>query len=307
MHVSAGPRSLPVAGQGAAAAADAPAPVTGPALERALLLAALAQLFRALRDPALGALARPPVPGATLPLGARVPGTSLELDPASAAACLGALLHGAPVPSDPLFAPALAAADYAARRAHYEGREPPTLQAMYAALARARAAARALDGASGATRATAPGAVDPWRAARIGGAFAAALLLGASEAACHAAAAAAARDGSPEASLADAGGVAAVDLRACRAAGENAARAVRHALAFTDIAPVAAIAPTPQDAPEPAARTVASLAQAESEFAAAVAALFPARYVPAILAAVADDATLRASPVDALLAFLVRN
>lgn len=302
-------------------------------LERAQLLAAFTQLFRALRDPEFAPLAHPPAPGTTLPLGARVPGTSLELEPATAAACLGALLHAAPEPVEAALAPALAAADYAARRAHYEGREPPTLQHVYAALARARVHARA----TGTALAAGAGhdAADPWRAGRAAGAFAAASLLGADDAACDAAARAAALDAAPKPAAAaplqlhaaaasddtdalqqraDARALAtqvdadAAPLAACRAAGENAARALRHALEARAAAPGGAQAECARIGPlAPAPCLQPSLPQVESRFRAAAEALFPARYLPGVLAPFADDQALRALPVDALLARLVRN
>ncbi len=200
----------------------------------ALLLSALTRVLRGLRDPALAALAGPPVPGATLPLGARLPGTSFELDPASAAASLGALVYdGVPAAVDAV-APALAIADYVARRAPYDGCEPPRVTELFAALDHAAALLAAL--------AQDPRAADdPWFAPRVAGAVAAALLLGADEPRRCAAALGAALDGSPPAPAAlraafgaAPGGDAALRLRLRRAAGENAARSVRHALAACD-------------------------------------------------------------------------
>ena len=69
---------------------------------RLLLVAALARLFDAQRAPAPAACLGPLLPGATLVGGARVPGSSLELEPSQAAwcvawlsadACIGALLQ----------------------------------------------------------------------------------------------------------------------------------------------------------------------------------------------------------------------
>lgn len=311
--MSAGLRPLPSDFATAPALGRAALPVTGAELlERAQWLATLTQLFRALRDPARAAFAAPPLAGATLPLGARVPGTSLELDPASAACSLGALLHGAPAPVEPAFAAALAAADYAARRAPYEGREPPTLRSLHRALAQARAQA---------TDVAACASADPWRTPRIVGAYAAALLLGTDQTIARAAAVAAARDASPGAAV-DPSDAAATLRRACQAAGENAARALRLALAAhieacaaTTTASVIATATTAATAtvlgagftPEVAPYDAALLQRIEAAFRAAVADLFPARYVPGILEAFADDAALRALPVDAVLARLVRN
>jgi hypothetical protein len=98
-------------------------------LERLQLLAAFTQMFRALRDPVRVAAAASAARLAARCRSARAcraPRSSSS--PRAAAFCLGALLHAAPVAVDAALAPALAAADHAARRAHYEGREPPTLR-----------------------------------------------------------------------------------------------------------------------------------------------------------------------------------
>ena len=49
--------------------------------------------FQALQYPACTRMIGPVVPGATLPGGARVPGTLLELDPVQAARCIGTLIR----------------------------------------------------------------------------------------------------------------------------------------------------------------------------------------------------------------------
>ena len=49
--------------------------------------------FQALKYPACTKLLGPVVPGATLPGGARVPGTSYELDPVQAAFNIGAMVR----------------------------------------------------------------------------------------------------------------------------------------------------------------------------------------------------------------------
>ena len=54
---------------------------------RHCLIDALGRGLEALRDPLCVALIGPLVPGAVMPGGARLPGTSLELDPAQAAFC----------------------------------------------------------------------------------------------------------------------------------------------------------------------------------------------------------------------------
>src|SRR6185437_16176648 len=62
------------------------------ATARLCFIDALARGFEALRDPECAALIGPLVPGALMPGGARVPGTSLELDPVQAAFCNGLML-----------------------------------------------------------------------------------------------------------------------------------------------------------------------------------------------------------------------
>lgn len=96
-------------------------------IARLCLVDALGRGFEALRDPECAALIGPLVPGALLPGGARVPGTSLELDPAQAAFCNSLLLCRAADgerAADSLGA-ILAVADYQARKATMEGESPP--------------------------------------------------------------------------------------------------------------------------------------------------------------------------------------
>lgn len=114
---------------------------------RHCLLDALAGGFEALREPACAALIAPLVPGAMMPGGARVPGTSLELDPAQAAFCTSLMLcqsasHG-PWPAsrsghaaDSLGA-LLAVTDYQARKAVMEGKSPPKMRDVLAAMVKA--------------------------------------------------------------------------------------------------------------------------------------------------------------------------
>jgi 2-methylcitrate dehydratase len=114
---------------------------------RQCLIDALARGFEALCDPECASLMGPLVPGAVMPGGARIPGTSLELDPAQAAFCLGVMLcrhqsgeHWLELP--PACAAAslgatLATADYVARRATMEGKSPPTVRDVLAATVKA--------------------------------------------------------------------------------------------------------------------------------------------------------------------------
>lgn len=114
---------------------------------RRYLIAALAGAFEALRDPECAALIGPVVPGALMPGGARVPGTSLELEPAQAAFCIGLMLGAAPEaehrvePRGPRLADALGAllagADYQSRKAAMEGKAPPAVRDLLAAMLKA--------------------------------------------------------------------------------------------------------------------------------------------------------------------------
>jgi 2-methylcitrate dehydratase len=113
------------------------------------LLDALACGLRALRLPECARLVGPVVPGATMAGGARVPGTSYELDPVRAAFCLGTLLHWsgdrdeAPPARSQLTATlggVLAVADYLSRKALAEAAAPLTVRDVLARMLEAEAA-----------------------------------------------------------------------------------------------------------------------------------------------------------------------
>ena len=103
---------------------------------RHCLIDALGGAFEALRDPERAALIGPLVPGALMPGGARVPGTSLELDPARAAFCTALLLcrplRGGRAAES--FAAILAVADYQGRKAIMEGKSPPKVRDVLATM-----------------------------------------------------------------------------------------------------------------------------------------------------------------------------
>lgn len=113
---------------------------------RHCLIDALRRGFETLREPGRAALIGPLVPGALMPGGARVPGTSLELEPAQAAFCIGLMLGAASDDhwlsaagrriADPLGA-ILAAADYQARKATMEGKPPPKVRDVLTAMLKA--------------------------------------------------------------------------------------------------------------------------------------------------------------------------
>src|SRR3954454_24272342 len=114
---------------------------------RYCLLDALGCGLLALDYPACRKLIGPVVPGAVLPGGARVPGTSYELDPVQAAFCVGAMVRWLDFndtwlagegghPSDNLGA-VLAVADYLSRRTVREGRDGLTMRAVLEGLIKA--------------------------------------------------------------------------------------------------------------------------------------------------------------------------
>ena len=105
---------------------------------RYCLMDTLACGFQALKYPACRRLLGPVVPGAVMAGGARVPGTSYELDPVQAAFNIGAMVRWLDFndtwlaaewghPSDNLGA-ILAVADYLARSAVMQGLDPPTVR-----------------------------------------------------------------------------------------------------------------------------------------------------------------------------------
>ena len=114
---------------------------------RYCLMDTLACGMLALEYPACTKLLGPVVPGADMPAGARVPGTPWRLDPVQAAFNIGAMVRWLDFndtwlaaewghPSDNLGA-ILALADYQARRAIAEGREPATMRTVLTAMIQA--------------------------------------------------------------------------------------------------------------------------------------------------------------------------
>jgi len=114
---------------------------------RYCLMDTLACGFQALRYPACTKLLGPVVPGASMPGGARVPGTSFELDPVQAAFSIGAMIRWLDFndtwlaaewghPSDNLGA-LLAVADYLSRKAMMEGIRPLTVRELLTGMIKA--------------------------------------------------------------------------------------------------------------------------------------------------------------------------
>src|SRR6187431_2672804 len=111
------------------------------------LMDTLACGFQALKYPACTKLLGPVVPGATMPGGSRVPGTSYELDPVMGAFNIGALVRWLDFndtwlaaewghPSDNLGA-ILAVADYLSRRAILLGEKPLNVRDVLTAMIKA--------------------------------------------------------------------------------------------------------------------------------------------------------------------------
>src|SRR6187455_811910 len=111
------------------------------------LMDTLACGFQALKYPACTRLLGPVVPGATMPGGARVPGTSYELDPVMGAFNIGAMVRWLDFndtwlaaewghPSDNLGA-ILSVADYLSRRAILLGEKPLTVGDVLTAMIKA--------------------------------------------------------------------------------------------------------------------------------------------------------------------------
>jgi len=112
---------------------------------RYCLMDTLACGFQALKYPACTRLLGPVVPGATMPGGSRVPGTSYELDPVMGAFSIGAMVRWLDFndtwlaaewghPSDNLGA-ILAVSDYLSRRAILLGEKPLTVRDVLTATA----------------------------------------------------------------------------------------------------------------------------------------------------------------------------
>ena len=114
---------------------------------RYCLMDTLACGFQALKYPACTKLLGPVVPGAVMPGGARVPGTSYELDPVQGAFNIGAMVRWLDFndtwlaaewghPSDNLGG-ILAVADYLSRKSVMEGKKPLTVRDVLTAMIKA--------------------------------------------------------------------------------------------------------------------------------------------------------------------------
>jgi 2-methylcitrate dehydratase len=301
------------------------------------LMDALACAFKALQDAActrqLGSL----VPGATMAFGARVPGTSHQLDPVQAAFNIGTMASWLQE-NDPALATVagdlsdnlgaiLAVADYRARKAIAEGASPPLVRDLLSALVRAHEHAslewaRWLRESGSATAAQATDATASAAArcalTRIASAAAATSLLDGAADHVTAAVLIARREARP---TGYAGTVPGLEGHERWRIGDATSRGVR--LAFVALAgPTAPRSPTPPSDEtttqlavmtelEQAWRTVAatpSLAnRIRDRFAASVTTHFPAGQAGRILALFADRDRIEVLPVNELVSMTVRN
>ncbi len=275
------------------------------------LLDGLAAAFVALGDPDCARLVGPIVPGATLARGARIPGTSLELEPVAAAFGIG-IAAGWHPGSDPIrenLGALFALLDYLARRAHELGRSPPTIGVLLGSLDRAARIQSALEAEPGYPDADGAARL----AVRVASAAIAAQLLGGGITTIAAAATQAWMDGVPPRHP-RARPAAPPIVRAGADASSRGLRSAFWALATVGagntggpdadreradadvVARFADAAPPPVDPRDGLARFAASLED-----------LFGARRRAAILRCVSDCETFVAMPVHEFVALLVRN
>ena len=299
---------------------------------RHCLLDALSGGFEALACPDCMRLIGPIVPGATMLGGARVPGTSYELDPVQAAFNIGAMIgwrersDGRPAdgcghPSDSVGG-LLAVADWHSRRQVAVGEAPLTVRDLLAGMIKAYE----IEGVT-----TCGGGVDAPALAHLPGvrvatAAVAAAMLGGTPAQVVEAVASARSDGAAPGTGRRTPGA---GSRPGWAAGDATARGVRHALMALAGELGRTVAPAAPDCENALVRTprIDTLrtrvpvdfgadgqgchAEGASlrlqKFAASVAAHFGARQAGAIAALVADPGRLEALSVPEFVAALVRN
>jgi 2-methylcitrate dehydratase PrpD len=114
------------------------------------LIDAFGRAIASLQDVECAKLLGPIVPGASVPGGARVPGTSFELDPVMAAFNIGVLVRAPSSSEGPSVHPAdtlgavLASADHVARREAFEGRRRLTMRHVLEAIIKAHEIQHAL-------------------------------------------------------------------------------------------------------------------------------------------------------------------
>jgi len=289
---------------------------------------ALARGLLALRDPDCGRHLGPVVPGATLAHGARVPGTSFELDPVTAAFNIGVLLGprrrgGAALPgegghpADNLGA-ILAVADYRSRQAHNDGTTPLRVRDVLTAMIKAHE----IQGVIAERNRFAPLGLDPVILVRVASAAAATQLQAGSRAQILAAISNAWLDGVSLHSIAD---ISTTSSRQLWSTADASSRGVRHslfALAGEPATPAALSAPRwgfydalfagrafrfERAYGSHCIETAGFTPGDPDAFEAAVTGHFAARQADKIIARFADPAALAALPVNEMVAALVKN
>ena len=268
------------------------------------LLDALACAFQALQQPACTKVLGPVVPGATMSFGARVPGTSLQLDPVQAAFNLGTLIGwldqreptlatGPGHLSDALGA-LLSAGDYFARKSLAEGHEPLKVRDVLSALLAADARIPvSIDASHRATECRA--------AIEVACATSVASLLGGSPAQIRRARELATDDLRPVPSD--------VTRRPRWWLGDANARGTRLALLALAEGDGATESPVPQPPAQGPRPTVdkATGTRVQERFLAAVALHFPPAQAEKIKALYTDRPRLEALPINELVSLTVRN
>lgn len=285
----------------AVAATGGEPPDLGPDL--AALIDALAALFERQQGGAPAACLGPLLPGATFVGGARVPGSSLELEPSQAAYCVAWLSGSAHLGA------LLPLTDYLSRRAVMSGARPLRVAQLLQAARESRALARslrlppsfaALPGASTLTTRVAVAGVAARllgvRAEVIAGSLSLAFGEGVTphdgtmERACAAAASAGVRS----ALLARAGAPPMPRVLTARPGGFEATLLGGESIALDPPPPPG----PPEDAPEPLA--------AWHRFGLAVEARYPAKQAARLLGALQAETALAQMPVQSFVAHLVR-
>jgi 2-methylcitrate dehydratase len=279
---------------------------------RRCLMDSLACAFRALRSPDCTRLLGPVVHGATMAGGARVPGTSYELDPVRAAFNLGTMIRWLDAndvglasswghPSDNLGG-ILSLADYLGRRALAEGRPGPTLRDLLAAMLKAHAVQGAIARGAGLDAAGADRVI----LVRIATAAVATALLGGTRGQVVDAASGAWLDGGVRPAAGSAPGE---DARRGWELGDATSRGVWHALnAVRNAVEVGEDASAAAVYPVTDRRDLSDAPPAIVErFESAVAGAFPAAQAKKIHALFGDALKLDAMPVNEFVAMLVRN
>jgi 2-methylcitrate dehydratase len=272
------------------------------------LLDALACALPALQNPACTRLLGPVVPGATMHFGARVPGTSLQLDPVQASFNFGTMIGWLDQQDSALAGPyghladslgaVLGIADQQARKALAEGRSPATVLDVLVAMRDAHACQHAVMLSAPGSGKAGPDRCD---AVRVASAIAVAALLGATPARIERA-----RE------------LAAAETRADTAhaarprwwLGDANSRGVRIALlAMAEEAPIAARTSAPPSYPARSAPALDAVAatRIREHCLASVAAHYPPAQAAKIKAMLEVRARLEAMPINDLVSLTVRN